>query len=162
MKIEDSGQSDWYKWWFSHGLIKKTIGLILIAAIVVPLVIIGAVTYYVYLISPNQMMQSKLSIFVDKNIAVIIGALTLLMGIVVAILLLPSLQKFKVGAVELQTAPAPATDFKKVLFPPILASEGSVISPRVNSSIIKPEIKLNTNHYSIRYEIILFYCVFIK
>jgi hypothetical protein len=58
----------------------------------------------VYLISHDIAMQNNLSEFIKDDAAAIVGGLTLLLGIGVAILLLPSLSSFKMGPAEFVTA----------------------------------------------------------
>ena len=100
-KLAKSSGSDWFDWWFASGKGKMAIGVILIAAVVAPFAIFGIMIDELY-IAANDMKDLRL--FISQNVAQLIAGLTVTIGIVVGILLLPSLQSFKVGsAIELET-----------------------------------------------------------
>jgi tetratricopeptide (TPR) repeat protein len=107
-KLEMQEQSDWYEWWFNHGHSKgkRTIGLLLIASILSPLLIVAIIIGHTYVISGIDKEITKLDTFIDHNINIITTTLLTIIGLSIALLLMPSLTKVKVGSiVELQTNP---------------------------------------------------------
>jgi tetratricopeptide (TPR) repeat protein len=131
MKMEkESTQPDWYNWWFSRNIAKKAIGIFLIAAIISPLVLIGTVIFNYYLIHKDPSVRLHLSNFLSNNAAAVIGLFTVLVGMVVAVLLLPNIQKFKVATLELEKSQPPevSVDYTHI-FQPVL----DIVSPAVGS-----------------------------
>ena len=107
-KLERLEQSDWYEWWFNHGHSKgkRTIGILLISSILSPLLIVAMIIGHTYVISGINDGIAKLDNFIDHNINIITTVLLTIIGLSIAILLMPSLTKVKVGSiVELQTNP---------------------------------------------------------
>jgi len=123
MNMDHHQSSDWYSWWFSHGNAKKLVGIALIASILAPLIGIAIVLDDVYLVSQDNPLRTGVSKFIGTNAAVIVAAFIVVIGIVVGILLLPSLHTFKVGTIELETA-RPLTDIGPVSlsFTPLISN----------------------------------------
>ena len=66
-----------------------------------PLLIVSLTVYHVYFVTRNF---GELTSFIDHNLSVLITAVITMMGLSIAVLLLPSLTKIKVGSVvELET-----------------------------------------------------------
>ena len=102
-KLERLEQSDWYEWWFNHVNGKKALGLLLIASILTPILIAGFVSYHIYFVSHDF---NDIETFIKSNLSVLLAGVITIMGLSIAILLMPSLTKVKVGSiVELQTNP---------------------------------------------------------
>jgi hypothetical protein len=111
-KLGDSSQSgsyDWYNWWFGHGIHRIAFALALITALIAiasPLILIP---FFVidpaigeYFINHNA---TGLKDTITKNITTEASAgFTIIVAIIVGMLLLPSLQTFKLGPVEMETA----------------------------------------------------------
>ena len=92
---------EWYSWWFSHVKGKKALGILLISSMLAPLLIVSLTVYHVYFVTRNF---GELTSFIDHNLSVLITAVITMMGLSIAVLLLPSLTKIKVGSVvELET-----------------------------------------------------------
>jgi tetratricopeptide (TPR) repeat protein len=107
-KLEKLEQSDWYEWWFNHGHSKgkRTIGILLMASILSPLIIVAIIIGHTYVILGFNDEILKLDNFIDHHIEIITTTLLTIIGLSIAILLIPSLTKVKVGSiVELQTNP---------------------------------------------------------
>jgi tetratricopeptide (TPR) repeat protein len=97
-ELKDRTEPDWYDWWFSQSRTKRTMGLMLIAVILVPFIGTGIVIYQGY----QEGFTTITEIF-SENAEILIGGFIIMIGIVVGILLLPSLRKLKVGnAIELE------------------------------------------------------------
>ena len=106
--MNEMEQSEWYNWWFSHDFGKKVLAILLILSILSPLLIVAVIVEDAYLIRHNI---SGITGFVKTNVSVLIGGVLAIIGISVAVLLLPSLTKIKVGnIVELETIPIHAVD----------------------------------------------------
>jgi tetratricopeptide (TPR) repeat protein len=88
-KMGTGYQSDWFKWWFSHRNTRKALGLTLMILILGLIVIITAVILHLS-IKKGEIAESY------------IAGLTVLVGLLVLIMLLPSLRKFKVGELEIE------------------------------------------------------------
>ncbi len=100
-KFEGSEQSEWYDWWFSHHKGKKVLGVLLIVSILSPLLIGALIVYDEYFISHHII---GLTSFIKQNVSVLLTGVLSIMGLSIAVLLLPSLTKIKVGSVvELET-----------------------------------------------------------
>ena len=116
-KYKESRQTDWYQWWLGRGRGKKIAGIILIFAlisfIISPIIIIGDAM--VHLINSNS---TNFTTFITKSVtAQTIAVFTLAIGALLAILLLPSLQRFRVATIELETIPVNIKD-QEVMVPP--------------------------------------------
>lgn len=132
MNFENSTLSDWYKWWFSHGKAKRFLGIIVMAAILAPLVGVGLVIGDVYLINPDPVMRDHFSTFIKTNASILMGGLAVILTIVVGILLLPSLQRLKVGtALELETLAPKVVDSTKTSSPLILEYKVNLGDPHM-------------------------------
>ncbi|MGB8035718.1 MAG: hypothetical protein WCF03_18035, partial [Nitrososphaeraceae archaeon] len=107
-----SSTSEWFKWWFSNGLGKQTFGIALIFSIFA--LIIFIVTENIYIFYLNQNIASKAA---NQNITQVfslnqstlssaITGITILIGLLIVILLLPSIRRFKVAdIIELEPVP---------------------------------------------------------
>ncbi|HET7391480.1 MAG TPA: tetratricopeptide repeat protein, partial [Nitrososphaeraceae archaeon] len=132
-KFEGSDQIEWYNWWFGHVKGKKALGMLLIASILTPIIMAGFISYHVYFVSHHI---SGLTSFINHNISVLLTGIISMMGISIAILLLPSLTKIKVGSVvELETVPITHSDNNIKL-------EASVSIPSLLSVSMPTEIPL--------------------
>jgi tetratricopeptide (TPR) repeat protein len=105
--------SEWFKYWFSNGKAKKAFGMTLILSIFALISIIAATsTSILYnnqniaLNSPNN--QSLVSEVLNINQSILSSAITgitIMIGLLIAILLLPSIRRVKVAGVELEPVP---------------------------------------------------------
>jgi tetratricopeptide (TPR) repeat protein len=117
-KIENINPLDWYKWWFGQSKIKKTLGILLIltliAFIVSPLIFLEMNLFSPYGDQSSDNQTSQLSnqtsdhlsnqIFNEILSTQTMSWLALSIGIIVGMLFLPVLQRFKIGgAIELET-----------------------------------------------------------
>ena len=110
IKLEGSEASEWYSWWFSHNIGKKILGILLVASILSPLLLVGFVFYDVYFVRHTI---RGLTSFIGNNITILISGTLAGMGLAIGVLLLPSLTKIKVGSiVELETLPIQAENVK--------------------------------------------------
>ena len=107
-----SSTSEWFKWWFSNGNGKKAFGITLILSILGLIIFAaGAITYTFY----NN--QNDVSNAVNQNItsqdlsinpsifSSAIAGITIMTGLLIAILLLPNIRRFKVAYIELEPVP---------------------------------------------------------
>ena len=107
LKSSSHQSLEWYSWWFSHVKGKKALGILLISSILAPLLIVSLIAYNVYFVLHDL---GKLTSFVGHNLSVLVTAVITMMGLSIAVLLLPSLTKIKVGSiVELETVPTTHT-----------------------------------------------------
>ena len=118
-KYRESRQTDWYQWWVGRSTGRKVAGIVLIGAlisfIVSPIIIMDR--GIIHLINSNS---SDFTAFITGGVtAQTVAAFTLAIGALLAILLLPSLQKFKVAAIELETVPVSAKDQEAIIPPPV-------------------------------------------
>jgi tetratricopeptide (TPR) repeat protein len=97
-KLSSSSNPDWYEWWFSGGLKKKALGLILLV-FTVSLIL---ATAFISLVGPDFHISYFKTPALATNVTVLLVAL---IGFLLVILLLPSLRKVKLGEVELETIP---------------------------------------------------------
>lgn len=111
-KLDDSGRldlHDWYGWWFGHSVGKAVLGIVLIAALVAiasPLILMPFLVIDPAIFSGNV---TSLQTIINTGVtAQTIAGLTLIVGVIVGILLLPSLQKFKLGSFEFDSLPPSA------------------------------------------------------
>lgn len=107
-----SSKSEWFKWWFSSGEGKKVLGVMLILSIFA--LIIFTIITNAFILYHNQNMASNtnnmtlgLEIFgINQNIlSSAITGITIMMVLLIVILLLPSIRRFKVGEIELEPVP---------------------------------------------------------
>jgi tetratricopeptide (TPR) repeat protein len=102
-KFEGPNLMEWYNWWFGHAKGKKALGVLLIASILTPIIMASFISYHVYFVTHHI---SGLTSFINHNISALLTGIITIMGLSIAVLLLPSLTKIKVGSiVELETAP---------------------------------------------------------
>src|SRR6185437_12371376 len=102
-KFGSPDQIEWYNWWFSHAKGKKALGVLLIASILSPIIIVSFISYHVYFVSRHI---SGLTSFISHNVGVLLTGIITMMGLSIAVLLLPSLTKIKVGSIiELEQFP---------------------------------------------------------
>lgn len=108
IEISSQSQSDWFGWWLRHEKIRKVLGLVLIFSILTLVVTTATVVVYI-------------SIIKGEIISTGITGLTIMVGFLVVIMLLPGLRKFKVAEiVELETTeitPVERPDFEPTLSP---------------------------------------------
>jgi hypothetical protein len=105
-KLEDFTSLDWYKWWFGQSKIKKGLGIVLlltlIAFIVSPLILFELSVFGKSNISLN--FEEVTQLFNKLLNTQTLSWLALSVGILIGILFLPALQRFKIaGAIELET-----------------------------------------------------------
>jgi tetratricopeptide (TPR) repeat protein len=107
-----SSTSEWFKWWFSNGKGKKAFGVTLVLSIFA-LIIFATYIFYTYIFYNNQNITSNA---VNQNItsgpdisqsilSSTITGITIMIGLLIVILLLPSIRRFKVGYIELEPVP---------------------------------------------------------
>ncbi|MDQ6723009.1 MAG: tetratricopeptide repeat protein [Thermoproteota archaeon] len=109
-KLDEFEQSEWYNWWFGHSIGKKILGMLLILSLLSPMLIVAIIVQDIYFIRHDI---DKIKDFVSNNISVLIVGVLSIMGLTLAVLLLPSLTKIKVGnIVELETTLIHAVDIK--------------------------------------------------
>jgi tetratricopeptide (TPR) repeat protein len=102
-KLGNSGGSDWFDWWFRRGRGKMALGIALIISLLVPIATFAVVIHELYIMTNNL---KGLTSLISSNISIMISGLLAAIGIIIGILLLPSLQKFKVAsAFELEIVP---------------------------------------------------------
>ncbi len=128
-KLERPEHVDWYKWWFDKGRGKKVLGVAIIVALItfiaIPLLITERLVERPYFEGNSTELTNLVSKGINNQI---MAWLVLTVGVLIAMLLLPNLQKFKMGTVELQTIPIDAkTEFSMKphlasIDPPPLAS----------------------------------------
>jgi tetratricopeptide (TPR) repeat protein len=104
-----SSTSDWFKWWFSNGEGKKVFGIILILSIFALIIfVIATNTYTIY---HNQNMASNMDnqssasqlLGINQNIlSSTITGIIIMVGLLIVILVLPSLRRVKVSYIELE------------------------------------------------------------
>lgn len=117
-KLEDSGKLDgydWYGWWFGHGARKAAFGIVLIAALVAiasPLIVmpllVGDSMIHTFFLNYNANQLGTTIINSKLTDTQTIAMLTIIVGVLVGMLLLPSLQKFKLGTFEFDSLPPSA------------------------------------------------------
>jgi tetratricopeptide (TPR) repeat protein len=134
-KSETIEQGDWYDWWFKDGGSKMTLGSILLFTI---LSLIVVITFVSLVDNRDQIdMFNPLHMDVAKS-----SVLVIIVSLLIAILLLPSLKKVKVGQVELDTSPIHQKEIEllepKISYP---LPEFIRISPK-STHISTPIIKL--------------------
>src|SRR2546426_4744012 len=81
--LSNSGQLDWYEWWFKTSRTKQTLGTVILIGIFALIALFGYLAY-------NG----------SENVG-----LSVPLGLLVGTLLLPSLKKIKVGSMEVETLP---------------------------------------------------------
>jgi tetratricopeptide (TPR) repeat protein len=89
--LKNTTQSEWFGWWFTREKIRKAFGLILMFSIVAIVISTTVVTVYVSYINKQGFEEHTVT------------ALIVMLGLLVLILLLPSLRRFKVSEIELET-----------------------------------------------------------
>jgi tetratricopeptide (TPR) repeat protein len=97
-----SSTSEWFKWWFSNGKGKKAFGIALVVSIFALIIFAVAAITYTY---TNQKITSQ---DLGNNSSVFspaITGITIMTGLLIAILLLPSIRRFKVAEIELEPIP---------------------------------------------------------
>ena len=100
-KLDRSPYSDWYDWWFGSNKWKIPLGIIIIASILTPLLIAAIMIHQLYLVTNNV---KGLTTLISQNVSTLLSGIIVTIGIMVGILLLPSIKKFKVGStIELET-----------------------------------------------------------
>lgn len=108
-----SEQTDWYDWWFSRGIQKGALGIVLVVAI---LSLISVTTYVsisdsnvtfedaAFLLGLSENTTSPADQSDDgSDLTSNIVALSVIIGLLMVVLLLPSLKKIKLGDIELDT-----------------------------------------------------------
>lgn len=108
-KYGESKHTDWYQWWLgrsgsSKG--KKIGGIVLMSLVVAPLIIIDRAIIHLMSSNPTDFAAFISNSFTAQTVA----AFTIAVGALLAILLLPSLQMFKVATIELETIPINTKD----------------------------------------------------
>jgi tetratricopeptide (TPR) repeat protein len=116
-KLRDSERSrmhDWYTWWFGHGKPRTAFGLALIAALIV--IASPFLLMILIIIDPAYIHGDMNSIKDDTSMIdqTAMTGLTITVGIIVAMLLLPNLKTFKLGPVEMETVSRPVNAEKNV------------------------------------------------
>jgi tetratricopeptide (TPR) repeat protein len=98
-----SSTSEWFKWWFSNGKGKKAFGITLVLSIFALIIFaVAAITYTFY---NNQNITSQ-DLGINPSVfSSAITGLTIMTGLLIAILLLPSIRRFKVAYIELVPVP---------------------------------------------------------
>lgn len=91
-EINNSLQSEWFKWWFVGGKGKKIAGTVLLTSLLSLVLLISIMISYISIVNETISPQA-------------ITGLLVMIGFLVIILLLPSLRKVKVMDVELETEP---------------------------------------------------------
>jgi hypothetical protein len=93
-KMEKAPQSEWFEWWFGGSAGKRALGSLVVA------LLIGSIVAVISLTTYRPLTDKSVT-----NISSELTGLTVIIGILAGILLLPSLKKLKVGDVELDTVP---------------------------------------------------------
>ena len=88
--IENTSQSEWFGWWYGHEKIRKILGLILMFSIPIVVIVVAVVIAYISLVK-NDLIGSSVT------------GLVIMLGFLVLIMLLPSIRRFKVSEIELET-----------------------------------------------------------
>jgi tetratricopeptide (TPR) repeat protein len=102
-KIDNNSQSEWFRWWFGHENVRRVLGLFLM--FLIPAIILAVTTVIVY----KQQITSET-----------MTAITVLVGFLVLIMLLPSIRRFKVSEIEIETIEITAAikqELEPALFP---------------------------------------------
>jgi hypothetical protein len=104
--------SEWFKYWFSNGKAKKVFGMALIVSIFALISIIAATSTSILYNNQNIALnsldnQSRVeALNVNQNIlSSAITGITIMIGLLIVILLLPSIRRIKVADVELEPVP---------------------------------------------------------
>jgi hypothetical protein len=107
-----SSTSEWFKWWFSNGKGKKAFGIGLILSIFALIIFAVAGNTYVFYvnqkIASNAANQNITSQFLGLNQSILSSTITgiiIMIGLLIVILLLPSIRRFKVADIELEPVP---------------------------------------------------------
>jgi tetratricopeptide (TPR) repeat protein len=104
-----SSTSEWFKYWFGNGKAKKAFGLTLILSIFA--LIIFTISTNTYTLYHNQNIASNTNnqsfalqvLSIDQSIlSSVITGITIMIGLLIVILLLPSIRRFKVAYIELE------------------------------------------------------------
>jgi multisubunit Na+/H+ antiporter MnhF subunit len=126
MENTSQSQLEWFRWWLGQeevkkGLgqeeVKKGLGLIIMFSVLALIVTIAIVIVYLSIIK-GEITPSGVS------------GLTIMVGFLVLIMLLPSLRKFKVAEIELEiieiTSVKPENDLEPTLSPKLVYKSVSV------------------------------------
>jgi tetratricopeptide (TPR) repeat protein len=129
MRYEASTQFDWYSWWFGQRITRKVVGAVLIV------MLIGFISVPLLLLTPVLLQNSPeqesifsgnvtgLSDIIAQNVNVnTIAWWSLSIGILLAVLLLPSLSRFRAGTIELDITPPNNVDNRVIDLNPLLVS----------------------------------------
>ena len=145
-KYKESRHTDWYQWWLGRGIGRKIAGIVLIVAlisfIVSPIVITDRAI--IHLINSNS---TAFTGFITSSVtAQTIAAFTLAIGALLAILLLPSLQKFRVATIELETAPVNVKDQEVMVtyVPKISPPEKNVMPYKITAQYFRMPLRYQT------------------
>jgi hypothetical protein len=118
-ELDRPHKNEWYNWWFTRGRGKKALGLLLIVSVMIPFLIIALVVDYFFThLALHATMHTGLTSIIKGNAAAIITGMTVLVGISIGVLLLPSLTRIKVGVIEFDVA-STGTDTKNIKPMPI-------------------------------------------
>jgi tetratricopeptide (TPR) repeat protein len=108
-KLKGSNPLDWYNWWFGNGKIKKALVVVLILSILTFALIVGTMIASIFSVL-NSNLPANQSIISPANQSIIspaITGITIIEGLLIVILLLPSLKRVKVLDIELEAKDIP-------------------------------------------------------
>jgi hypothetical protein len=97
-KMNSSSRRDWFEWWFSGTKYKKTLGIIITATLFFSIALIPIIYF-----QELAFLQSKNT--TTAPAVVPITPITIVIGLLVVILLLPNITSFKSAGFELTIAP---------------------------------------------------------